>query len=76
MGAPHPELPTDGGLKTVRHGNLLLCFAPISHNRAKKGEAMLIFLILAAAIAAARAVQALRDTLAQLPRSNRDWIFY
>lgn len=37
---------------------------------------MLIFLILAVAIAAARAVQALRDTLARLPRSNRDWIFY
>ena len=37
---------------------------------------MLILLGLAAAVAAARAVQALRDTLARLPRSNRDWVFY
>ena len=34
---------------------------------------MLIFLGIAAALAVAGAV---RDTLARLPRSNRDWIFY
>lgn len=50
--------------------------AQISHNRAKKGKAMLILLALAATVAAARALQALRETLSRLPRSNRDWIFY
>ena len=55
---------------------LLPCFARISHNRAKKGIAMLILLGLAAAVAAARALQAMRETLSRLPRSNRDWIFY
>ncbi len=37
---------------------------------------MLIILGLAAVVAAARALKALRETLARLPRSNRDWIFY
>jgi hypothetical protein len=37
---------------------------------------MLILLVIAAAMAVAGAVRALRDTLARLPRSNRDWIFY
>ena len=35
-----------------------------------------IFLGMAAIVAAARAVHAVRQTLASLPRSNRDWIFY
>lgn len=37
---------------------------------------MLIFLGIAAAMAAAGAVRVVGRTLAQLPRSNRDWIFY
>ncbi len=37
---------------------------------------MLIFLGIAAVLAVAGAVRALRETLARLPRSNRDWIFY
>ena len=37
---------------------------------------MLNFLGIAAALAVAGAVRAVRDTLARLPRSNRDWIFY
>ena len=37
---------------------------------------MLIFLGIAAVLAVAGAVRALRENLARLPRSNRDWIFY
>lgn len=37
---------------------------------------MLIILGIAAIVAAVGAVRALRQTLASLPRSNRDWIFY
>ena len=60
----------------VRDGDLLFFIAPISHNRAKKGTALLIILGIAAIAAAARAIRALRSTLTSLPRSNRDWIFY
>jgi hypothetical protein len=42
----------------------------------RKENAMLIFLGLFAALPAAAALRALRRTLASLPRSNRDWIFY
>lgn len=37
---------------------------------------MLILLGIAAIAAALGALFGLRDTLARLPRSNRDWIFY
>ena len=37
---------------------------------------MLICLGSAAVLAVAGAERALRETLAPLPRSNRDWIFY
>jgi hypothetical protein len=63
----------------LRDGYLLFFFVPISHNRAKKGNTMLsffIFLGMAAIVAAAGAVHVVRQTLASLPRSNRDWIFY
>ena len=35
-----------------------------------------IFLGMAAIVAVTGAVHALRQTLASLPRNNRDWIFY
>lgn len=37
---------------------------------------MLIVVGIAAVIALAGALHVLRQTLASLPRSNRDWIFY
>jgi len=54
----------------------LFFYAPISHNRAKKGNTMLIILGIAAIAAAVGAIRALRSTLTSLPRSNRDWVFY
>jgi len=49
----------------------------ISHNRAKKGNAMLFLLFLSiAALAAARAAQSALASLRSLPRSNEDWIWY
>jgi len=60
----------------VCQGVLLFFYAPISHNRAKKGTTMLIILGIAAIAAAVGAIRSLRSTLTSLPRSNRDWIFY
>ena len=37
---------------------------------------LIVLLGIAAVAAAAGAVRGLRRTLASLPRSNRDWIFY
>jgi hypothetical protein len=42
----------------------------------RKESTMLIVLGIAAALAAAGAVHAVRETLNRMPRSNRDWIFY
>lgn len=55
---------------------LLFFFSQISHNRAKKGTAMLILLALAAAGAALRLAWGALRALRALPRSNADWIFY
>jgi hypothetical protein len=54
----------------------LFFFSQISHNRAKKGTAMLILLALAASGAALRLAWSALQTLRALPRSNADWIFY
>lgn len=54
----------------------LFFFSQISHNRAKKGTAMLILLALAATVAAARLAWGALQALRSLPRSNADWIFY
>lgn len=56
--------------------SLVFLHAQISHNRAKKGNTMLIFLCLAALAATAGLALAAQRALARLPRSNGDWIFY
>jgi hypothetical protein len=48
----------------------------ISHNRAKKGNAMLFILAALAVFAGAHAVRAALASLRSLPRSNEDWIWY
>jgi hypothetical protein len=42
----------------------------------RKENTVLILVGIAAAAALAGALHAARQTLARLPRSNRDWIFY
>jgi hypothetical protein len=52
-------------------------FTCISHNRAKKGAAMWLLMILGIAVfTGVRAVQAALASLHALPRSNQDWIWY
>jgi hypothetical protein len=50
--------------------------AHISHDRAKKGNAMFTLLIIAAAYGGWRAVRAALESLRGLPRNNEDMIFY
>src|SRR6185369_8638600 len=50
--------------------------ARISHDRAKKGNAMFTLLILAAVYGGYRAVRVAFDSLRALPRCNEDMIFY
>lgn len=54
----------------------VLSSAPISHDRAKKGNAMLIVLSLAAAYAGVVAVRAAWNSLRDLPHSNEDFVHY
>lgn len=42
----------------------------------RKENTVLILVGIAAAAALAGALHAVRQTLARLPRSNRDWVFY
>ena len=51
-------------------------FDPISHERAKKGLAMLILFALAGTYAGWRAVRAAWMSLRNLPRSNDDLVFW
>ena len=53
-----------------------LKFIHISHDCAKKGNAMFTLLILAAVYGGYRAVRAAVDSLRALPKCNEDMIFY
>jgi hypothetical protein len=48
----------------------------ISHDRAKKGNAMLLLFFALVVFALVRAVQAAAESLRGLPRSNEDWIWF
>jgi hypothetical protein len=51
-------------------------FAQISHDRAKKGTVMWMILIGLAVYLLLRGVLAAFGSLRNIPRNNRDWIFF
>ena len=55
---------------------LFVVLALISHDRAKKGNAMLMIIFSFIGFLLVCGVTAALASLRQLPRSNEDWIYY